>query len=162
MLDALYRTAFRIAYCLHLVWAFVVRPRCEGVWVALWCEGRLLVIRNAYRRLLTLPGGGIDRGEQPLSAAVRELQEEVGLALPSDSLRFVGQYNSDVEYKRDTINVFEAILDQEPSITIDRREVVYAVFEDPKRLSPALVFPALNDYITTALREREGAVGERI
>ena len=84
------------------------------------------------------------------------------MALPSDSLRFVGQYNSDVEYKRDTINVFEATLDEEPSITIDRREVVYAIFDDPEKLSPASVFPALNDYITTALLEREGAVGERV
>lgn len=33
-----------------------------------------------------LPGGGVDRGESPAAAAVRELEEEVGITLPESSL----------------------------------------------------------------------------
>lgn len=81
MLNALYRLVYRVAYRLHLGWAFLCRPHCEGVWVAIWCDDRLLVIRNAHRKRLTLPGGGIDRGENKDAAAVRELREEIGISL---------------------------------------------------------------------------------
>ncbi len=151
LIDALYRVVFRVAYRLHLVWAYVCRPACEGVWVAIWCDDRLLVIRNAYRRRLTLPGGGIDRGEEAVAAAVRELWEEVGIELPPGTLRFAGQYQSRIEYKRDTINVFETRLEEEPPVVIDRREVVYAAFVEPASLQPEAIFPALSDYIADTL-----------
>lgn len=51
-------------------------------------DGRLLLVTQyrhpAGRRLLELPAGTLERGEQPAAAAVRELQEEVGYR-PSSS-----------------------------------------------------------------------------
>lgn len=136
-----------MAYRLHLLWAFVFRPHTEGVWVAVWCENKLLVIRNAYRRRLTLPGGGIDRGESFEVAAARELREEVALDVAPEQLSFVGQYHSDVEYKHDTINLYALELPTEPSLAIDRREVVYAEFVDPYTLTDVEAFPALCEYV---------------
>ena len=157
MLDALYRTVYRIAYRLHLVWAFLFRPRCEGVWVAVWCGDSLLVIRNAYRKRLTLPGGGIDGREEPLAAAMRELREEVGITLAPQQLRFVGQFRSAIEFKRDTINLFDVQLSEQPLVTIDNREVVYAEFVDPAALSPDAVFPVLLEYTAIASTDSENA-----
>ncbi len=153
MLDALYRIVYRVAYRVHLVWALLFRPRCEGVWVALWCDGRLLVIRNSYRGRLTLPGGGIDGGERAEAAAVRELREEVGIHLAPAQLHYMGHYRSAIEFKRDTINLYAAYLDEVPAIKIDNREVAYAAFVDPAGLKQAEVFPALMEYVADALAE---------
>ena len=157
MLDALYRITYRVAYRLHLLGAFLLRPRCEGVWVAVWCGGRLLVVRNAYRKRLTLPGGGIDGGEEPLAAAIRELREEVGITLAPRQLRFAGQFRSAIEFKRDTINLFDVQLSEQPLVTIDNREVVYAEFLDPATLSPDAVFPVLLEYTAVASADPENA-----
>jgi 8-oxo-dGTP pyrophosphatase MutT (NUDIX family) len=41
--------------------------------------GRILLVRQRYTTGWHLPGGGVDRGEPPAKAIIRELQEEVGL-----------------------------------------------------------------------------------
>lgn len=42
-------------------------------------DGKYLLVRDKGRRRYSLPGGGIDRGEAALTAACRELGEELGL-----------------------------------------------------------------------------------
>jgi 8-oxo-dGTP pyrophosphatase MutT (NUDIX family) len=44
-------------------------------------DGRILLIRQVYRRNWGLPGGMLKRNEAPADAAVREVAEEVGLAI---------------------------------------------------------------------------------
>jgi ADP-ribose pyrophosphatase YjhB (NUDIX family) len=44
-------------------------------------DGRVLLIRQLYRRNWGLPGGLLKRMEAPADAAVREVAEEVGLAI---------------------------------------------------------------------------------
>lgn len=44
-------------------------------------EGEVLLVRLAYRGGWGLPGGLLERGEQPAAAVVREIAEEVGLAI---------------------------------------------------------------------------------
>jgi len=44
-------------------------------------DGRVLLVRLTYRKAWGLPGGLLERGEQPAAAAVREVAEEVGLAI---------------------------------------------------------------------------------
>ncbi len=53
--------------------------RRPGVYAILPREGRLLVThQSAPEPEFQLPGGGIDRGEQPLAALYREVLEETG------------------------------------------------------------------------------------
>ncbi|MFD5477983.1 NUDIX hydrolase [Streptomyces hawaiiensis] len=56
-------------------------------------EDRMLLLRYADGQpaagLWGLPGGMLDRGEDPVGAARRELHEETGIALEGD-LRFIG------------------------------------------------------------------------
>jgi 8-oxo-dGTP diphosphatase len=51
--------------------------------VAIWDSGRLLMVRQGYRGAViwTFPGGGIERGESPERAPVREVKEEVRLEI---------------------------------------------------------------------------------
>lgn len=44
-------------------------------------DGRMLLVRHAYRNRWGVPGGLLNRGEDPRSAAARETLEETGLAI---------------------------------------------------------------------------------
>jgi ADP-ribose pyrophosphatase YjhB (NUDIX family) len=44
-------------------------------------DGALLLVRHVYRRRWGLPGGLLQRGEAPEDAVVREVAEEVGVAV---------------------------------------------------------------------------------
>ena len=48
--------------------------------------GRVLLIRERGQRQYSLPGGGIERGEYTMEAALRELREETRLR-PSNAER---------------------------------------------------------------------------
>ena len=103
----LHRAALWLAYRLLLVGWFVFRPRRRGVFVAVWHDGRLLVIRNSYRDWLALPAGGPKRGESTLDTALRELREEVGIAARPEALHFACELPSRFEFKRDHCSFFE-------------------------------------------------------
>ncbi len=152
--DRLYQFVYRVAYRIHLVWAFLFRPECHGVWVAVWCSGEILLIKNAYRNNITLPGGGIDRGELSEQAAVRELREEVGIESTPGELRLWGQYRSHAEYKRDHIKLFELELTQRPEISLDNREVTWADIRSPEQALTLPLFPALRTYLEERLAGR--------
>src|SRR3569623_3774830 len=47
-------------------------------------DGRVLLLRQHHRDGLTLPGGLLNRGEDPARALVREVLEEPGLAVEVD------------------------------------------------------------------------------
>ena len=55
-------------------------------------DGKVLLVRDRGRRRYSLPGGGIHRGEPSISAAARELYEEVGLS--ADKIERVTTYQS--------------------------------------------------------------------
>ena len=42
-------------------------------------RGHILLVRQRYTPGWHMPGGGVDRGEPPAKAIIRELEEEVGL-----------------------------------------------------------------------------------
>jgi ADP-ribose pyrophosphatase YjhB (NUDIX family) len=100
--------------------------------VAIWHAGRVLLVRNSYRRPLSVPAGSLRRGESPERAAARELREEVGIAVPADRLRFVREIVHHTDWKEDHTHVFEVELDEAPRPAIDRREVVWAGFATPE------------------------------
>ncbi|WP_406396858.1 NUDIX hydrolase [Streptomyces uncialis] len=57
--------------------------------VALWHDGRILMVFGRFRQRWELPGGCIEQGESPRQAATRELLEESGQT-PDEPLRFTG------------------------------------------------------------------------
>jgi 8-oxo-dGTP diphosphatase len=67
-----------------------------GAYAVLTHDGRILLTRLSYTKVWTLPGGGIDHGEDPVDAVRREVHEETGLPLTDarlldvDSVHFTG------------------------------------------------------------------------
>ena len=65
---------------------FLVRRLTPSFWVGAMCfvereDGAVLLVRQSYRTSWALPGGLLKRNEDPIDAATREIQEEVGLTL---------------------------------------------------------------------------------
>jgi 8-oxo-dGTP pyrophosphatase MutT (NUDIX family) len=58
-------------------------------------EGRLLAVRARGRDLLYLPGGKREPGESDWAALSREVREELGVELVSDTLRPLGVVESE-------------------------------------------------------------------
>ena len=57
--------------------------------VTLWHDAHVLMVFDRFRQQWELPGGGIEPGETPRQAALRELLEETGQR-PDQPLNFVG------------------------------------------------------------------------
>ncbi len=140
MVDALFRLGLRAAYlALRLYWA-VARPTTHGVLVAIWHGGEVLLVRNSYQPLLSMPGGYRRRGEDAVVAAIRELREEIGLAVGADDLRISFTVRHRWQGKDERVTVLALHPAARPSPAIDRREIVEARFVTP---SEALRLPLL-------------------
>jgi 8-oxo-dGTP diphosphatase len=149
LLDHAWRAGLRAAYWILRGWWFVRRPTKEGAFVAVWRGDELLLIRNSYRRGITVPSGGVDQGETPREAARRELHEEVGIATSCEALVPSCTLELPYEGKRDRAHFFELQLDASAScsITIDRREVVWADFCPEAQLEEHPLNPFVRAYL---------------
>ena len=78
-----HRIVLRLAHGVRRRWWFVRRPQLAGCRVlAFDSEGRVLLVRHSYGNGAWMPpGGGLQKGENPLVAAQRELLEETGCTL---------------------------------------------------------------------------------
>jgi 8-oxo-dGTP pyrophosphatase MutT (NUDIX family) len=147
LLDKLFQVIYRVAYRCHLVANFLLRPKTRGSYVALWLDGRILFILNSYKSVYTLPCGGIGLGETPVEAARRELLEEVGLDIAIEEFRQVWQQINLTEFKQDHITLFEVLLNVQPRLKPDGREVVWLGFRSLKDALAMPIFPPVREYL---------------
>lgn len=138
------------------LWWMLRRPTLHGAYVALWCQGRLLLIRNSYKRGETLPCGGLHRGESHRAAARRELAEEVGIEVPEDALRFAEEILFQGRYASDRAQFFELEFETEPEIQIDHREVVWAGFCPSEELEQRPLVGSVRIYVEHYLAGTSG------
>ncbi len=147
ILNAVLRLGYRSAYVVLRLWWMVRRPRTHGAAVALWHEGRVLMVRTSYRDCYSLPGGFVRRGEPPEQAARRELVEEVGLDLPAQALRHVWHGTVQFESREDTVDIWEVSLDEPPALCITGQEIVWAGWMDPSAAQGRRLLPHLAAYL---------------
>src|SRR5258707_12970989 len=80
LLDAAWRTAYRIGFPIARIWWRLRHQQHEGALVAVYVGQALLLVRSSYRIEWNFPGGTVRQGETPEVAARRQLAEERGLA----------------------------------------------------------------------------------
>ncbi|MFV0434509.1 MAG: NUDIX hydrolase [Leucobacter sp.] len=116
-------------------------------------DGRVLNVRKRGTNALMLPGGKHEPGEDPRDTAVREFEEELGVALDVSRLRVLGVFRAAAANEPDHVveaSVFEhpfveAAASANPRAEIDHLEWVdpAAARADMAPLNTDLVFPML-------------------
>lgn len=91
-------------------------PRSAAV--ACWRDGTVLLVKNTYSPIITLPGGLVRARESYRQAAVRELREEVGLCTRPEALVAVPS--------RSGRALFELVLEPGKEPVADGIEVAWA------------------------------------
>jgi 8-oxo-dGTP pyrophosphatase MutT (NUDIX family) len=120
------RLGYRVAYAVLRAYWFVRRPKLSGVKCVLTDGDEVLLVRHTYGpRGWELPGGAIKRGESPVSAARREMNEELGISI--DDWRALGTVTVIVDHRRDHVYCFHAE-SPERELTIDRGELADATW----------------------------------
>jgi 8-oxo-dGTP pyrophosphatase MutT (NUDIX family) len=141
--DRAYQIAYRWGYQVMRLYWRLRRPNTRGSLVALWNRGDVLLVRNSYVRYYGLPGGYVRRGEDGRQAALRELFEEVGVAVRADDLELLLDETHDWEGKRDHVQIFTLELATRPEVQIDHREVVEAMWSPLPHALTLELFPPL-------------------
>jgi ADP-ribose pyrophosphatase YjhB (NUDIX family) len=131
---------------MRVYWKFR-HPTTHGTLVAMWNGGDVLLVRNSYVPYYSLPGGYVRRGETPQQAALRELEEEVGVSARPDELKLVLEETNEWEGKRDHVIIFSIEVAVRPSVSVDHREVVEAAWWSPQRALSMTLFPPLRRVI---------------
>ncbi|NNJ77570.1 MAG: NUDIX domain-containing protein [Anderseniella sp.] len=70
-------------------------------------DGRILVVRQSYTNGWIFPGGGVDRGEAPVTAVKREVMEETGVRVKGDVVVH-GLFSNHANFPGDYIAVYIA------------------------------------------------------
>jgi len=119
--------------------------------VAVWYQGRVLLVKNSYRAQLTLPGGYIRPREERRVAAARELREEVGITVQPKRLVHAYHGTHLFEHRKDTLDIYELEVEDEPKVLVDEREVVRAEFHTPDEALNMQIVPHLEEYLARRL-----------
>jgi 8-oxo-dGTP pyrophosphatase MutT (NUDIX family) len=131
------RLAYRCAYAVLWAYRSVAKPALHGVKCVLVDSDRILLVRHTYGpREWDFPGGGLKRNESPLSAARREIGEELGVDL--DNWVAIGDVLSRFQHTNSTMHCFRAEV-HEPQLALDRGEILavrwFALDELPPNLA---------------------------
>ena len=115
---------YPLAAWLYETYRLVARPHTHGALVAIWWGERLLLVQSSYRRILSLPGGGLEAGETALQAAVRELAEELNLVVEPEQLGEPWTITEHSKRGPNTVTILAWHLVDQPAIGIDNLEIV--------------------------------------
>jgi 8-oxo-dGTP diphosphatase len=149
--DRAFQLGYKVAYQLMRTAWRLTNPLTHGALVLIWSRGEVLLVRNSYVPYYSAPGGFVKPGEDARDAALRELEEEVGLQVEPNALQLSLELTHPWEFKRDHVKIFELTLDEPPVVHVDHREVVEAVWLAPQQAMNLNVFPPLKRVISAKL-----------
>jgi 8-oxo-dGTP pyrophosphatase MutT (NUDIX family) len=100
--------------------------------------GRILLVKPTYKDTWQFPGGGVEAGEPPEAAAVREAREETGLVLDPTELRIVGTAFRPGHDTLSLIYEYRPRLPESTPIQLPARELEGYQFADPSSLTDCI------------------------
>ena len=124
--------------------------------------GRLLLVRKRGTSIFMQPGGKLEAGESAAAAAVRELREELGLAVPPSRLSLLGTWSGPAANEADTVidaTVFLCPLDGEPVPAAEIEEVDWLELGKPQVRGD--LAPLLTDFVLPCLAMLPGSPRNR-
>ena len=147
LLDLGFQTAYKAAHRMLRAWWSVSRPHTRGALIALWYRDEILLVKNSYRDQYTLPGGYVKPGEPVTNAAARELAEECDVRVDPAAIRvaYVGVHR--FENRTDEVTIVEVEVHEQPRVSVDHREVVWAGFKSAEAVLAMPIVPHLRDYL---------------
>ena len=99
---------FLIKLALH-TWFRLTRGVTLGVRIlALDALDRVCLVRHTYVAGWHLPGGGVERGEHALEAAIKEAREEAGLIIQPHDLHLLSIHTNFAYFKGDHVLLYRA------------------------------------------------------
>ena len=105
-------------------------------------DGQILLIKGWHDgSKWALPGGGVHKGEEALSSALREVREEVGIHLDASQLRHLGSdtyHQRGLSYK---IERYACKLAERPEVRRQKHEVLATRWCPIEELGPDIVEP---------------------
>lgn len=138
-----------LAFRLLRLWWLISHPDQAGALVAIHNGGAVLLLRQSYQPGWTFPGGTIRAGETGAQAAVREIQEEIGLIVPPADLGAAAIITHDYLARRDTVQLFSLHPAERPAVQIDEREIVDAHWLTPGEALRLPLVPHARSYLQT-------------
>ena len=96
----------KLAAWSYELYRLIRRPHTHGALVAIWQNNQVLMVQTSYRKGYGLPGGGLQPGESAREAAVRELNEELGIAIDSSWLQEPWTITEQQRGGRNTVTIF--------------------------------------------------------
>ena len=120
MTDWLKNNLYRIALFGARIYWRIFKPVTYGARIMLVCNNKVLLVQPRTLLYWNLPGGGINKNENPEAAAIRELYEELDIKI-NNADYLLGKYTSNAEGKKDTIYIFVKNIDTEiaPKVQIE-------------------------------------------
>ena len=103
-------------------------------------DGKVLLVRQ-YRypyaeSIYEIPAGKLDKGEEPIKTAIRELEEEGGLV--ADELKLLYVMYPSPGYTNEKIYIYQALSAHETEARLDEGEYLDAEYVDLERVKEML------------------------
>ncbi|WP_394729679.1 NUDIX hydrolase [Altererythrobacter sp. GH1-8] len=132
-----HRLGYRMAHAVRTQYWRIARPTVHGCAIITRnALGEVLLVQPCYgNRLWQWPGGGIDRDEDIVTAAAREVAEETGLGV--GDLRLLGQTHKLLHGATNVVHIYGAVAEGHPRA--NEREILsagwFGIDELPNRRS---------------------------
>jgi 8-oxo-dGTP pyrophosphatase MutT (NUDIX family) len=99
-------------------------------------EDKVLVVKSWLGTgKWSLPGGGLHRGEDPITGVIRETREETGLTLSPEVIKHLGRKRMHDNGIGFTAENFKAELREAVNPAVDGIEIIEAKWIEPEKLN---------------------------